>query len=185
MRWQVCRHRLSFNGKFLGLDWAGPLMHMIIKGARLAAGAALLVGAAGGAQAQTAIQFDGAVVATCIISISTPGALAMNTLGTEIGSEHTGGTGALLSVTATGGAPKLSFTAPSLALKPGGYSGSPTVSIRYSSTGGANQGYTSNASFYTSTNALGDTVTLHAKAADSAGYKAGNYRVQTTVTCSQ
>jgi len=138
-----------------------------------------------GAQAQTVVAFDGTIASTCILAISTPGALAMSTTGTEIGSEQATGVAAVLSVTATAGAPTLSFTAPSMSLKPSGYSGTPTVSLAYTSPGGASQAYTNSSSNYTSTNPLGDTVTLNAKAVDSNGFIAGAYRIQTTVTCSQ
>lgn len=59
------------------------------------------------------------------------------------------------------------------------------MSLKYSSSGGAAQDYTSDASTYTSTNPLSDTVTLHAKAVDSSGFVAGTYRIATTATCSQ
>lgn len=138
------------------------------------------------AQAQTVVQFDGVVVASCVMTVSTPGVLGVSaSSGTEIGSEQAGGVAAVMSVVATAGAPTISFSAPTLALAPGDYSGSPTVSLKYSSPGGANQAYTSAASQYTSTNALADTVTLNAKATDSAGFAAGNYRIQTTATCQQ
>ena len=138
------------------------------------------------AQAQTVVGFDGTVVASCVLSVTTPGVLGVNlNSGTEISSEHTGGIPAVLSVTATAGIPTLSFSAPSLSVKPAAYTRTPTVNIKYTSTGGANQGYTSSASQYTSTNALSDTVTLHAQALDSAGFGAGTYRLQTTATCQQ
>lgn len=138
------------------------------------------------AQAQTAVQFDGAVVASCVLSVGTPGVLGVSaSSGTEIGSEQPGGVAAVLSVVATAGAPTIAFSAPTLSVKPGAYSGTPTVSLKYSSPGGANQAYTSSASQYTNTTALGDTVTLNAKATDSAGFPAGNYRIQTTATCQQ
>ena len=69
--------------------------------------------------------------------------------------------------------------------KPAAYGGTPTVSLKYSSTGGANQAYTTGASQYTSTNPLGDTVTLNAKAVDLNGFVAGTYNVRTTATCQQ
>jgi hypothetical protein len=137
------------------------------------------------AQAQTVVPFDGTVVASCILSVSTSGVLAMNTSGTEIGSEQTGGVAAVLGIVATGGAPTVLFTAPIMSIKPVSYVGTPTVSLKYTSTGGANQPYTTAASQYTSTNPLGDTVTLNAKAVDATGFTAGSYRLQTTATCQQ
>ncbi len=161
-------------------------MGLTATSARRAAGAAvLLLAGAGTAGAQTVVAFDGAVVQSCVLSVTTPGVLGGNTNGTEIGSEQTGGTAAVLAITATAGAPTIAFAAPTMSLKPVTYTGTAAVTYRYTSPGGANQGYTSGASQYTSTNALGDTVTLHAKATDAAGFVAGSYRIQTTVTCQQ
>lgn len=148
-----------------------------------AAGTALL--AAPGAQAQTVVPFDGVVVAVCILTVVTPGVLAMSTTGTELGSEQTGGVGAVLTAVATGGTPTMSFTAPSMSIDPVDYAGTPTVSLKYTSPGGANQGYTTEASQYVSTNPLGDTITLNAKAVDATGFVAGSYQLQTVATCEQ
>jgi len=137
------------------------------------------------AQAQTVVPFNGTIVASCILTVSTSGVLAMSTTGTEIGSEQVGGGAAVLGIVATGGAPTILFTAPSMSIKPTAYVGTPVVSLKYSSPGGANQPYTTAASQYTSTNPLGDTVTLNAKAVDSTGFTAGGYRLQTTATCQQ
>lgn len=149
----------------------------------LGAGVALC---AAPAQSQTVVQFDGLVIASCVLAVSTPGVLGVNaSSGTEIGSEQTAGVASVLTVVATAGAPTVSFTAPTMSIEPGAYSGNPTISLKYSSPGGANQAYTSGASQYTSTNPLTDTVTLNAKAVDSSGFAAGNYRIQTTATCQQ
>lgn len=138
------------------------------------------------AKAQTVVDFDGTVVASCILAISTPGVLGVSTnSGTEIGSEQASGVAAMLSVTATGGAPTISFTAPSMSVEPAAYAGTPTISLKYTSPGGANQAYTSSASQYTSSNVLGDTITLNAKATDSSGFPAGSYQIRTTATCQQ
>lgn len=137
------------------------------------------------AYAQSVVPFDGRVVAVCVLTVTTSGVLGMNTGGTELGSEQSGGGAAVLDVVATGGAPTILFTAPTMSMKPSAYAGSPTVSVKYTSTGGANQPYTSAASQYTSTNPRRDTVTLDAKAVDSGGFNAGDYRLQTTATCQQ
>lgn len=153
-------------------------------GARLAA-VGLIVGVnmAGAAEAQV-VNFQGVIVPACIL-VPTAGVLAINAAGNQMGSEETGGAAAALAVTSTGGAPTISFTAPTLAAKPAAYAGTPTLSLKYSSGGGAAQAYTTSSSQYTSTNPLSDTVTLHAKAADSNGFVAGTYRIATTATCSQ
>lgn len=144
-----------------------------------------LAGWPGTAAAQQAVTFDGSVVASCVLAVSTPGVLAANANGTEVGSEQTLGAAAVVSVTATAGTPSLTVGAPSLSSKPAAYAGTPSLSVKYTSTGGANQGYTSGSSNYTSNSATGDTITLHAKATDAAGFAAGAYQIQTTVTCSQ
>lgn len=140
---------------------------------------------ASAASAQTVVTFEGLVVPSCILTVTTPGVLAMNTAGTQLGSENTGGISAILGVVSTGGSPTITFTAPTMSVKPAGYSTTPTVSVKYTSPGGANQAYTTGGSQYTSTNPLGDTITLNAKAADNNGFVAGTYRVQTTATCQQ
>lgn len=149
--------------------------------AAMAAGLALPVAA----QAQTVVPFNGTIVPSCILTVSTSGLLAMSTTGTEIGSEQIGGGAAVLGIVATGGTPTVLFTAPIMSIKPTTYVGTPTVSLKYTSTGGANQAHTTAASQYTSTNPLGDTVTLNAKAVDATGFTAGSYRLQTTATCQQ
>lgn len=151
-----------------------------------AVGGLALLSAVQPARAQTNVTFDGTVIASCVLSVTTPGVLGLGLLsGTEVGSEQAGGVAAVLQVTATAGTPTISFTAPTLSVKPVEYTGTPTVSLKYTSLGGANQSYTSSSSQYTSSNALGDTITLNARAADSSGFPAGLYRVQTTATCQQ
>lgn len=148
-------------------------------------GGAIGLSTSGAATAQTVVPFDGTVLASCILSISSSGALGTNVNATELGSEQTGGRAATLAVTATGLTPTIEFSAPTMTAKPAGYTGAPTLSLRYTSTGGANQSYTSAATSYRSNNLLSDAITVHAKAADAAGFAAGNYTVQTVVTCQQ
>ncbi len=159
-------------------------MHIIAKYS-LAAGT-LLTGLAAPAHAQSVLAFNGLVTTSCILSVSTSGSLGVNTsTGTEIGSELSGGAAAVLTVVSTGGRPTLTFSAPTMSQRPAAYAGSPIINLKYSSTGGGNQSYTTGQSSYTSTNALGDLVTLNMKADDSGGFAAGSYRLQTTVTCQQ
>jgi hypothetical protein len=161
----------------------GMLSANIGRGVRLASVGLALSASTGAADAQV-VNFQGIIVPVCVL-VPTAGVLAINAAGNQIGSEESGGAAAALAVTSTGGAPTISFTAPTLAAKPAGYGGTPTLSLKYSSGGGAAQAYTSASSQYTSTNPLSDTVTLHAKAADSNGFVAGTYRIATTATCSQ
>ena len=139
-----------------------------------------------GPAAAVPVTFEANVLASCVLTVGSNGTLGTsNDGGTRIGSEETGGNEASLSIVATGGRPTITVGAPSLSQKPSAYAGSPTVSIRYTSTGGANQAYTTGSSSYTSSNLLGDSLTLNARAVDSEGFAAGNYRIQTLVTCQQ
>lgn len=138
------------------------------------------------ASAQTVVAFNGTLLPSCVLSISTPGLLGANlATGTEIGSEQTGGAAAVVTVVATAGRPTLTVGAPTMSQRPAAYTGTPVVSVRYSSTGGGSQAYTTAQTSYASSNILGDTLTLNVKADDSGGFAAGSYRVQTTVTCQQ
>lgn len=97
--------------------------------------------------AQTVVPFNGTVVAACVLTVSTPGVLGVSaSSGTEIGSELASGVAGVLSVVATAGAPTISFSAPTMSQRPTAYTGTPTVSLKYSSPGGANQAYTTGSS---------------------------------------
>lgn len=130
------------------------------------------------------VSLNGLVINTCILTISTPGTLGMATSGTQLSSEDGIGVPAIMQVVATGAAPTVAFSAPALASAPPAYTGSPTLALKYTSTRGANQAYTSGASNYTASGLL-DTVTIHARALDSSGFQSGLYTVATTVTCQQ
>jgi hypothetical protein len=149
------------------------------------AAAALIAGAAaGGAQAQL-VTFPGTVLKTCVLTPAV-GALALSTAGTELGTEQSGGLASSMTVVATGGAATVTFAAPTMPTKPGAYSGTPTVSLKFSAASGATQAYTSAQSSYTGSGiTLTDTVTIDAKAVDANGFPSGVYAVTTTATCSQ
>lgn len=132
------------------------------------------------------VTMNGLIVPSCVLTVSTGGLLGVSSDGgRQIGSELTGGSAAVLAIVATGAAPTITVGAPTMSLKPAAYAGSPAVSVRYTSTGGANQAYTSSNSSYTSTNVLGDTLTINMKAVDNDGFVAGSYQLQTNVTCQQ
>jgi len=124
------------------------------------------------------------VLNACVLTVTTPGILASNINATEISSEQPAGRAATLSVSATGFAPAIHFAAPAMSSRPGVYSRTPVLSIRYTSAGGANQPYTIGPTWYRSTS-LTDVITIHAKAEDQAGFAAGTYRIATMATCEQ
>ena len=132
------------------------------------------------------VTMNGLIVPSCVLTVSTGGLLGVSSDGgRQLSSELTGGSAAVLSIVATGAAPTITVGAPTMSLKPGAYAGSAAISVRYSSPGGANQAYTSAVSSYTSTNVLGDTLTINMKAVDNDGFVAGSYQLQTNVTCQQ
>jgi hypothetical protein len=132
------------------------------------------------------VTMNGNVVPSCTLVVSTSGTLGVSAdSGRQLGSEEAGGNAATLSVVATAGAPTLTVGAPTMSQRPAAYNGTPTISVRYSSPGGANQAYTTGSSSYTSSDPLGDTLTIHMKAVESSGFPAGSYQLQTEVTCQQ
>lgn len=149
------------------------------------AGAAMMIGGAACAAEAQVVTFPGTIIKSCVLTPAA-GAVALNSAGTELGSEQNGGLASTMTVVATGGAATVTFAAPTMPTKPGAYSGTPTVSLKFSTASGASQAYTSAQSSYTGSGiTLNDTVTIDAKAVDSSGFPAGAYAVTTTATCSQ
>ncbi|NIJ07279.1 hypothetical protein FHS31_000875 [Sphingomonas vulcanisoli] len=143
---------------------------------------ALILSCPASADAGT-VNFAGTVVNTCVINLTTPGALGMATTGTQLSSDNTGGLAASVTVVATGTAPTLQFGAPQLTGPAGSIAGA-TKMIGYTSNGGANQPLTSGTSIYAMTRLL-DTLTVKAEADNSSGFATGVYGIAATVTCQQ
>lgn len=130
------------------------------------------------------VNLNASLANSCSLSIGSNGAMTPSASGTQIGSENSGGLAAGLTLVAIGAAPTVTFGAPSLSISPSGWSGSPTSSIRYTSTGGANQDYTSSQTTR-SGGPLSESFTIHGKVDNTSGFAAGNYTLTTVVTCSQ
>lgn len=148
---------------------------------------AMVILAAGASHAPAVAQsvnFFGNVLNSCILTLSLPGALAMSADGTTLSSDQAGGNAATLTMVATGSSPTLLFTAPGFTSTPAAYSGAPSVSVRYTSVRGTNQPWTSGASS-ASPGFLLDTFTVHARAIDMTGFRAGAYTLATVATCQQ
>ncbi|MEQ7872387.1 hypothetical protein ABDK56_00055 [Sphingomonas sp. ASV193] len=135
------------------------------------------------AVAGTNVTLSGTLTSSCTLTLSAGGTLAVAPSGTVLSSESAGGTAATLTMTAVGSNPTVTFAAPDLAASPSGWSGTPTLEVKYTSTGGANQAYTSAQSSYAE-NRLLDTFTVHGRITDSAGFAAGTYTLRTVATCS-
>ncbi|MBX7483554.1 hypothetical protein K3174_13545 [Qipengyuania sp. 6D47A] len=143
------------------------------------AGFGLGILALAGAPANAAtVTIGGTIVNLCTLT-PTGGSMVVDSAGTTMTTES--GVGALpasLAVIATGSAPTLTFSAPTLT---GPVSGA-TTRIRYSGAG-ANQTYTSGGS--TASASLVDVFTIHAQVQSATGFPSGSYAVTTIVTCGQ
>ena len=143
---------------------------------------ALLIGLVSAPAAAANVSLSANLVNSCVLSIGSNGTMTAATTGTQIGSENSGGSSASLTMVAIGSLPTVTFAAPTLS-SPAGWSATHTNSIRYTSSGGANQAYTSAQSTSTAS-ALTDTFTVHGKVDSAAGFAAGSYTLNTVVTCS-
>lgn len=123
------------------------------------------------------------LVNSCTLTVGSSGTMTASASGTQIGSENAGGNSASMTMVAIGSLPTVTFAAPTLPTSPAGWNASHTMAIRYTSTGGANQAYTSSQTTSTASG-LADTFTVHGKVDSPAGFAAGNYTLTTVVTCS-
>ena len=136
------------------------------------------------AAAQSAnVTFSGTVANLCILTLATPGALGMNSNGSVMSSDDTGGAAASLTIAATGSVPTISFAAAQLT-GPTASTVSATKEIQYTSVGGASQNFTSTSSAYVM-NRLIDTMTVKGRVTNAAGFATGTYTLSSTATCSQ
>jgi hypothetical protein len=129
------------------------------------------------------IRLTGTLLSSCVLSLATPGQLAISGDAGSYGSENVGGLAATMTVVAIGAVPSISFTAPAMDA-PAGFSPTAQAQIRYISLGGSNQGYTSAASSSSAVTLL-DTFTIHGRILSSEGFQSGSYAVRTTATCQQ
>jgi hypothetical protein len=134
------------------------------------------------AQAQI-VSFTGLAINLCVLTVTTPGLIAVSANGTTMASTEVGGLPATMTVVATGATPTIQFSAPQ-ATGPGGWGGSPVASIAYTSLGGANQAYTSSASSR-AVGGLLDTFTFNGRIQNATGFTTGTYTLATTATCQQ
>ena len=130
------------------------------------------------------VDLSATLVNSCTLTVGTSGVMTPASNGTRISSEEVGGIAATLNVIALGAIPTISFSAPSLIASPAGWSGSPTNEIRYTSTGGANQAYTSSSSNAPLAGLI-DSFTINGRVSNANGFAAGNYTLRTVVTCGQ
>lgn len=133
------------------------------------------------------VSFDGSILDSCTLALTTSGALALSADGTTLGSEVAGGRAAQITVLSTGshtvtvGAPTRSSAPP-----PGYDTATETVEIAYSGEtllAGVRQPYTTSATgFAVGTIAL-TTLDLNSRITNPAGFASGSYTTRTVVTC--
>ena len=131
-------------------------------------------------QAQT-ISLVGTIVNLCVLTVSTPGILAVSGTGTELSTTQSGAVPATLTVVATGTNPTVTFTAPGIT---GPSSGGATTEFAYTSSGGANRTYGTTGYIY-AMNRLLDTITINGRATNASGFASGLYTLSATATCAQ
>lgn len=142
--------------------------------------ALLVCGVTSPAHAQN-VNLVGTVANLCVLTLSTPGTLAVSPTGLELSTTELGGLAAVLAVVATGSNPTITITAPTLT---GPSAAGSTPQLAFNSVGGANRGY-SNAAYTFSANRLLDTITINGKATNANGFQTGLYTLAATATCSQ
>ena len=129
------------------------------------------------------VTLSASLTSSCTLTLTSAGTMTAASSGTQLSSETSGGSAATMNMVAVGTAPTVSFAAPDLSASPAGWSGSPTLEIRYTSTGGASQAYTSSASSHAETGLL-DAFTVNGRVTNSSGFAAGTYTLRTVATCS-
>lgn len=145
------------------------------------AGGAILLAVSPASTSAATVTLTGLVANMCVLTLSTPGLIAVTPQGTEVSTTQAGGVPAIMSVVATGTNPTLSFTAPTLS---GPSAAGATTELAFSSPGGAVRDFT--ASDYTVVvNRLLDTVTINGRARNTGGFASGSYSIASNVTCTQ
>lgn len=131
------------------------------------------------------VTFNGTLSDSCTVTATGAGTMTAAANGLSMGTEETGGSAAGLSVSAVGTPPLVSFTAPGVTSAPAGYTGTPTASIKYSSSGASGQSTYTTAASSSQLTGLAATYAVNGKVADSSGLASGNYTMTTVATCSQ
>lgn len=148
--------------------------------AALAGGTILLALAPASGSAAT-VTLNGLVANMCVLTLSTPGLIAVTPQGTEVSTTQAGGVPAVMTVVATGTNPTLSFSAPTLS---GPSATGATTELAFSSPGGAVRDFAAG-DYTVNINRLLDTVTIGGRARNSGGFASGSYSIASNVTCTQ
>ena len=144
--------------------------------------ATLFVGVAVPAHS-TNVSLSATLTSSCTLTLNNSGTMTASSGGTMLSSENSGGSAASLGVVAIGTLPSVNFAAPSLTASPSGWTGNPTVEIKYSSNNGATAAFSSSSSSFNETSLL-DSFLIHGRITNVTGFAAGTYTVTTVATCS-
>lgn len=128
------------------------------------------------------IEWTGAVINSCVVTVNNHGTLGVAIDGKSMSSDaNTGGLPASVAVLSTG--PNLlTIGSPALTLKAVGYTGSPVMSTKYSSNKGHLASWQQNA--HEVTIQSGDAIfNVHAQMTDSDVFPMGAYKMTSEVTC--
>jgi len=145
------------------------------------------VGLAAGYCPAASITFDGSILDTCTLALTSNGTLGASLDGTTMGSEVGSGHAAKMTILSTG-SHTIQVAAPSrTSPPPSGYNtATETVAVAYSGEtllSGVSQPYTSSAtSFPVGTIAL-TILDLNSRITNPSGFATGSYTTQTVVTC--
>jgi hypothetical protein len=153
---------------------------LLIRVALFAAATGVSLTAMQPVRAQT-ISMTGIIVNLCVLTVTTPGQLAVTGAGTDLSSSQTGGSAATLTVVATGTNPTITFSAPGIT---GPSASGATSEFAYSSSGGASRAFASSGYIY-AMNRLLDTVSISGRANNPNGFASGLYTMSATATCAQ
>ena len=133
------------------------------------------------------VTFTGTLLSTCVLALSTPGLLALNTDGNELGSENLGGLPAVVTILSVGNH-TVTVDAPTRTAAPGGYNATgESIAVSYFGAGGLsviNQAYTSSQTTFPVTTIPLTLLTMNNRIQNTNGFVAGAYATRTIVTCS-
>ena len=128
------------------------------------------------------IEWSGAVVNSCVVTINNHGTLGVAIDGKTMSSDNnTGGLPASVAVMSTG-QNLLTIGVPALTLRAVGYTGSPVMNTKYSSNDGHQATWQQTA--HEVAIQPGDTIfDVHAQMTDSDAFPVGAYKMTSDVTC--
>lgn len=132
------------------------------------------------------VNFSGTVLAACTILATTGGTLALSTDGGTLASDNLGGLPGTVTILSVGDS-TIEVAAPTRTAQPGGYnSAGEALEVSYFGVGGlaiVNQAYTAAPTTFDVSTIPASVITVNNRISNPNGFAAGNYGLQTVVTC--